>query len=185
MINLPFEKQRQAVLKAMNVLDQPTEERFERLTRLSQRLFHMPIAMISLVDSNRLWLVAQTGLPSRELPRRGSFCTQAIHLDEPLIVEDAFLDDRFKESDLVLGEPHIRFYAGMPLMGFDGTRIGAFCIIDHQPHQIAPEEIEMLQDMAAIAQDELNMYLMFEVQRALADENAALYEQLHANHEHF
>ncbi|MCU0498975.1 MAG: GAF domain-containing protein [Anaerolineae bacterium] len=185
MFNHQTEQQRLAILKALSILDQPTEERFERITRLAQRMFQMPITMLSLVDRDRLWLVAQEGLPSRELPRRGSFCTHAIQMETPLIVDDAFLDDRFKQSALVLGAPYIRFYAGVPLHGIDGTRIGALCIIDHQPRHLEPDELRMLNDLAAIAQDELNMFLMFEMQRALADENASLYEQLYANRERF
>jgi len=109
------ESSRIATLRLLNILDTEPEERFDRLTRLAKRLFSVPIATVTLVDSNRQWFKSSVGLAVCETSRDISFCGHAILGDDILLVPDARDDKRFFDNPLVLGDPNIRFYAGCPL----------------------------------------------------------------------
>jgi len=109
------ESSRLDTLHALNILDTSHEERFDRLTRLAKRVLGVPIALVSLVDTNRQWFKSKQGLEATETPRDISFCGHAILGDEILVIEDATRDERFHDNPLVTGEPGIRFYAGYPL----------------------------------------------------------------------
>ncbi|MEO6697747.1 MAG: ATP-binding protein, partial [Gammaproteobacteria bacterium] len=152
----PDEQRRLATLRSLHILDTPPEERFDRITRTAQRLFNVPIALVSLIDSNRQWFKSCQGLSVSETPRGISFCGHAILADTPLIIPDALLDPRFSDNPLVTGEPRIRFYAGQPLVAADGSRLGTLCIIDQRPRHLGEQEIAALRDIAAWAADELN-----------------------------
>jgi signal transduction histidine kinase len=165
----PDEADRLAALRSLFILDTPPEERFDRLTRLAKRLFNVPIALISLVDANRQWFKSRQGLSVSETPRHISFCGHAILQDEPLVIEDALLDPRFADNPLVTGKPHVRFYAGQPLLGPGNHKLGTLCIIDRQPRQMSPADLAALRDLAALAQEELNateLNQAYAVQRA-------------------
>ncbi len=149
------ESQRLATLHSLNVLDSEAEERFDRVTRLAKRLFNVPIALVSLVDENRQWFKSCFGLDVRQTPRDISFCGHAILSNEPFVVEDASEDERFSDNPLVMGEPYIRFYAGVPLVYEDGSKLGTFCIIDREPHHLSDEEMVDLLDLAKMAEREL------------------------------
>jgi GAF domain-containing protein len=127
------EVQRIAALQRLNVLDTAREERFDRITRLAAALFEVPIALISLVDTDRQWFKSAYGLNVRETPRDESFCAHAVLSRAPLVVPDALLDDHFAENPLVVDMPRIRFYAGHPLFVGDGSCIGTLCLIDTPP----------------------------------------------------
>ena len=150
------ERQRLRSLKASGLLDVAPTERFDRLTRLAKRVFDVPVALISLVDTRRLWLTSCDGIypDSQEAPRDTSFCAHTILTPDPLIVADTCRDSRFNQNPLVLGAPHIRFYAGCPVRMPDGMNIGAFCLVDHQPRHFPSGEIAILKDFAAIVEDE-------------------------------
>ncbi|MET3809920.1 GAF domain-containing SpoIIE family protein phosphatase [Arthrobacter sp. UYEF3] len=139
------------------LLDTPSEERFDRITRLAQRLFGVSAASISLVGENRQYLKSFVGPLSRESERHGTFCTETIKSSGSLIVENALTDDRFKQSPLVTGNPHIKFYAGHPLTGPGGTHVGTFCIIDQVPRSFSAEQQEILEDLTKIIQREMNL----------------------------
>ncbi len=109
------EQARIKALRSLNVLDTPSEERFDRLTRLAKRMFDVPIALVSLVDENRQWFKSCIGLDVSETPRDISFCGHAILGSEVFIIPDTKKDERFTDNPLVLNDPHIRFYAGCPL----------------------------------------------------------------------
>ena len=119
-IKPPDELDRVAELHNLHLLDTPPEERFDRLTRIAQRLFGVPIALVSLIDHDRQWFKSSQGLDARQTPRNISFCGHAILADGPLVVHDALLDPRFADNPLVTGPLAIRFYAGMPLLGPQG-----------------------------------------------------------------
>ncbi len=142
-------------LRALNILDTAPEERFDRLTRLARRLFGVPIALVSLVDSNRQWFKSCTGLDASETPRDISFCGHAIHGDDIFLISDASMDERFKDNPLVTGEPHIRFYAGCPLSVANGSKLGTLCVIDRDPREFSEEDLELLHDLARMAEQEL------------------------------
>lgn len=142
-------------LRSLDVLDTPSEERFDRLTRLAKRMFDVPIALVSLVDENRQWFKSCTGLNVSETPRDISFCGHAILENEIFIIPDTIKDERFSDNPLVLNEPYIRFYAGCPLRYLDGSTLGTLCIIDTQPRVLDEEDIDALKDLAELAEHEL------------------------------
>lgn len=149
------ESRRLQALREMDILDTPPEERFDRLTRLAQHLFEVPIALISLVDADRQWFKSRQGLSATETPRSISFCGHAILNDVILYVPDTLEDARFSHNPLVTDEPCIRFYAGAPLHVADGSRIGTLCIIDTQARQLSAETLQALRDLADCAEAEL------------------------------
>ena len=149
------EQARLNTLRSLNVLDTPSEERFDRLTRLAKRMFNVPIALVSLVDENRQWFKSCVGLDVSETPRDISFCGHAILGAELFIIVDAKKDERFSDNPLVLNEPYIRFYAGCPLRHMDGSMLGTLCIIDTKPRILNKEDLEALKDLAELAEHEL------------------------------
>lgn len=102
-------------LHDLNILDTPPEERFDRITKIAQIMFDVPIALVSLVDSNRQWFKSCAGLSVTETPRSVSFCSHAILNEDVMTVSDATQDERFANNPLVTGSPNIRFYAGKPI----------------------------------------------------------------------
>lgn len=165
------EKKRLAALVKLNVLDTPLEERFERITRMVCRVLDVPIAAVSLIDSDRQWFKSIKGCFVTETTRDTAFCSHAILNDDPFIVPDASKDVRFADNPLVTGEPFIRFYAGIPVSIERGLRLGTLCAIDRQPRQISAEEILILRDFARMAESEL-------ATTALSQEQAALIARL-------
>lgn len=151
----PDESQRVATLRALNVLDTSPEERFDRLTRLAKRLFGVPIALVSLVDSDRQWFKSCVGLDVTETPRNISFCGHAILHDDILTVPDTLSDPRFCDNPLVTGDPGIRFYAGCPLQVANGSRLGTLCLIDREPRSFDEDDRKLLHDLAQMAEQEL------------------------------
>ena len=151
----PDEEARLKALRSLNVLDTPSEDRFDRLTRLAKRMFDVPIALVSLVDENRQWFKSCIGLNVSETPRDISFCGHAILGNEIFIIPDATEDERFSDNPLVLNEPYIRFYAGCPLRYLDGSMLGTLCIIDTQPRVLNREDLDALKDLAELAEHEL------------------------------
>jgi diguanylate cyclase (GGDEF)-like protein len=147
--------QRVAALTAANLLETPSEEAFDRVTRLAQAIFKVPIALVSLVDAKRQWFKSRQGLEATETPREISFCGHAILGDDILIVEDASRDERFHDNPLVAGDPHIRFYAGCPVRAPNGHRIGTLCIIGREARQLRASEAAQLRDLAGIVEQEM------------------------------
>jgi PAS domain S-box-containing protein len=143
-------------LKRLGLLDSETEERFDRLCRLASAHFKVPISTITLLDEGRQWFKAAIGLTCSETGREVSFCGYTILTDQPLIIADARQDIRFYDNPLVLGDPHLRFYAGIPLKTEDGYRVGTFCIMDSQPRILTEDELGRFRDLAAIVEDEMN-----------------------------
>jgi diguanylate cyclase (GGDEF)-like protein len=142
-------------LRSLHILDTPPEERFDRLTRLARRLFGVPIAAVTLVDSKRQWFKSHPGLDASETPRDISFCGHAILDNELFLVNDALLDERFADNPLVTGDPNIRFYAGYPLTVDNGSRLGTLCLIDVKPRALDDEERVLLRDLARMAEQEI------------------------------
>lgn len=149
------EAARIAMLRSLQILDTAPDERFDRLTRLARHLFDVPIAVVSLVDSDRQWFKSCSGLPVKQTPRDVSFCGHAIHGGEVFVVEDALEDPRFFDNPLVTGEPRVRFYAGFPLTLDGNLRIGSFCIVDTKPRKLDEVQLAMLRDLGRIAEREL------------------------------
>lgn len=156
------------------ILDTPPEERFDRLTRLTRRTFNVPVALISLVDSDRQWFKSRQGLAVVETARDISFCGHAILSDGAFVVPDASEDDRFRDNPMVTGDPHIRFYAGMPLKTADGSRIGTLCVVDHRPRRFTPDEVQSLRDLATLVEEELQISRLRESAALLVDREEEL-----------
>jgi diguanylate cyclase (GGDEF)-like protein len=149
------EETRLKTLKSLDVLDTEPEERFDRLTRMSKRLFGVPIALVSLVDENRQWFKSCVGLDVSETPRDISFCGHAILGSDIFVIPDAAKDERFADNPLVVNEPKIRFYAGCPLRSRNGSKLGTLCIIDREPRNLTAEDLETLRDLASMVEREL------------------------------
>src|SRR5690349_19402992 len=145
MIAAPFpddDASRLAELHALGLLDTPPEERFDRITRLLSLALKMPMAFISLVDSDRQWFKSACGLGTPETPRSISFCGHAILSDEAMVIPDAGEDQRFRDNPLVTDEPYIRFNAGQPLHGPGGHKVGTLCIADRRPRALHGDDLE-------------------------------------------
>jgi diguanylate cyclase (GGDEF)-like protein len=151
------EEQRLQALYRYDILDTPTEESFDRITRLAKLLLQMPMATVSLVDRDRQWFKSRQGVGAEETPRNISFCTHTIRKDETFVVQDALADRRFCDSPLVTGEPHIRAYVGVPLRTPSGHNIGALCVMDVKPREVSKEQLNVLQDLGRLVVDELEL----------------------------
>ncbi len=172
----PDEAQRLAVLRSYDILDTEPQEAFDRLARLAAKVVGTPIALISLVDSDRQWFKARVGLTLGQTPRCEAFCAHAINQDEPLVIPDAAIDPRFSDNPLVVGPPHVRFYAGAQLTSPSGHQLGTLCAIDVRPRHISEDQLRHLSDLAAavVTTMELQRTLRTLEQRALTDDLTGL-----------
>lgn len=152
----PNEAARLAALRALKILDTPPEKRFDRITAFARDLFQVPIALVSLVDQDRQWFKSRAGLDAPETPRSVSFCGHAILSADLFVVEDATVDERFRDNPLVTGPPFVRFYAGVPLNA-GGFRLGTLCLIDHQPRRFTDRDRGVLTGLAGWVERELTI----------------------------
>ena len=167
------ETERLAAVRELMLLDTPREERFDRVSRLLMRLFGVPVAFVALIDANRQWFKSCFGLSVAETPREVSFCGHTILGDGTLIVPDALQDPRFFDNPLVVGPPHIRFYAGHPLRGPRDHKVGTLCLVDFAPHHFGEPDRALLQDLAAVVERELNLAETLKLQEDLLAARAA------------
>nr|WP_299243831.1 PAS domain S-box protein [uncultured Halomonas sp.] len=144
------ESERLATLHEYGILDTEADESFDTITRLAALICETPVALISLVDEKRQWFKSQVGLEAPEVPRDQSFCTHTIERDNLMEVVDAARDPRFMGNPLVVGEPHIRFYAGVPLTVANGCRLGTLCVIDHTPRRLDDRQRHALEELACL-----------------------------------
>ncbi len=142
------EAERLDALRSYAVLDTHVEQAYDDLTALAAQVLSMPIALVSLVDSDRQWFKSFHGVSVRETPRSMAFCDHTIRAHEVMVVADATSDPRFADNPLVTGEPHIRFYAGAPLVNPDGFVLGTLCVMDQQPRTLDAQQLATL-DMLA------------------------------------
>jgi phosphoribosyl 1,2-cyclic phosphodiesterase/CheY-like chemotaxis protein len=149
------EQERLAAVHRLGLLDTPAEERFDRHARIAAAALDAPIALVTLIDSDRQWYKSHFGFNFSETSRDVGFCSHAILEDQPLVVDDALQDDRFADNPVVVGDPHVRFYAGVPLHAGDGARVGAFCIVDQRPRHLSTAQLRMLKDIARLVEEEL------------------------------
>jgi len=151
------ESARLDALKRYGLLDTPSDEVIDGITQVAADLCETPIALISLIDPDRQWFKSRTGLPAQETSRDIAFCTHAIQNPDALMeIEDASLDDRFSDNPLVTGEPHIRFYAGKPLVTPDGFALGTLCVIDTKPRKLTRTQRNGLTRLAKVVTDLFN-----------------------------
>ncbi|MFO5474847.1 MAG: PAS domain S-box protein, partial [Dolichospermum sp.] len=126
------------------ILDTQSEQEFDDITRLASFICGTPMAVMTLVDTDRQWFKSKIGLEASETPRSIGFCNHAIQQPDPMIIPDATLDPRFVNNPLVTSNPNIRFYAGIPLINNEGYGLGALCVLDDIPRQLASQQIEAL-----------------------------------------
>jgi GAF domain-containing protein len=149
------EPDRLAALRELLILDTPPEERLDKIVQFASVEFNVPIALISLIDSNRQWFKARVGLDACETPREISFCGHAILQPDILLIPDALADPRFADNPLVTGDPMIRFYAGAPVVLPSGFAIGTLCLIDTQPRTLDQVELTILSSLRDLLVEEL------------------------------
>jgi AcrR family transcriptional regulator len=146
------EARRLATLHSLRVLDSEPNAAIDAIAESAAALCDVPIALVTLVDQNRQWFKANSGLPgTSETARSIAFCDHAIRDEDVLIVNDALLDERFRDNPLVTHEPRLRFYAGAPLVAENGDRLGALCVLDRQPRTLDSNQIAALSALAATA----------------------------------
>ena len=154
---LPGEGARLAALHRYQVLDTPPEKALDDLTSLAAQICDVPIALISLVDKERQWFKSKVGISLTETKRNLSFCSHALKDRRVLEIADATRDERFADNPLVTGQPHIRFYAGSPLITPDDQALGTLCVIDRVPRQLTKNQEQALQVLARQAMTHLEL----------------------------
>lgn len=154
------EARRLRAVARCGLLDTAQDPVFDRITWLACQLTGAPSSTIALLTSQRQWFKSRQGIASEETPRAWAICNHAIIGNEVMLVEDAQRDERFRRNPLVVGEPHIRFYAGYPLRSPDGQVLGTLCVIGDQPRGLSIVESEGLRALAAIAEDEIRLHMI-------------------------
>ncbi|MEA1835243.1 diguanylate cyclase [Methylobacterium durans] len=173
----PNEVERLRALNDLDVSGSAPEPHFDAICRTAQALFHAPIALVSLVGESKQWFKGRCGLELSGTSREVSFCTYTILSDAVLVIEDATREARFATNPLVTDEPHIRFYAGAPLILRPGVHLGSLCVIDRVPRSFSPEQRRQLQDLAQVVVAQLRTSRTEQDAR----ESAAIYRLLADN----
>jgi two-component sensor histidine kinase len=152
------ERLRLDTLREYRIMDTPPEQAFDRVTKMVADLYGVPIALVSLVDDGRQWFKSAHGLDAAETPRDISFCQYVVAAGKPVVMTDVTGDPRFRDNPLVIGELHIRFYAGVPLRAYNGAILGTLCLIDREERApLTPTELERLEDFAGIIMAEADL----------------------------
>ena len=153
------ETARMEAVRRYDVLDTPPDGAFDRITAIAARIFDVPIAIISIVDHDRIWFKSYHGVPVQQIDREPGLCASAILRNEPHILEDASKDVRSLANPLVAGDFGLRFYAGVPLHTHDGHNLGTLCVIDKEVRPITESQIADLRDLASLVMDQMELRL--------------------------
>jgi len=175
----PDEQHRLAALRRYQILDTPPDGAFDRVAALAAELFSTPIAIISLVDHDRIWFKSHHGLEVRQIGRDSGLCASAIMQTEAWLVNDASRDPRTLANPLVAGDFGLRFYLGLPLRTHDGFSLGTLCVIDREPRAVSERQIAQLGHLAAVVMDQMELRLsarraVSSLSHAVAEKDAAL-----------
>lgn len=173
-----LEAARLQTLHKYRILDTKPEQAFDDLTLLASQIFKVPIALISLIDEDRQWFKSRVGLSVTETHRSIAFCAHAIQQPGLFIVRDARRDSRFSENPFVLDDPHVRFYAGAPLITPEGHALGTICVIDQVPRDLNADEARALEALRRQTEAQLELRRnLSELEGALAERDRAESEQ--------
>jgi len=151
----PQELARQAALHQLQLTGDEFEEAFDRLTRMIRYVLGVETALFSVVDNDRQFFKSMQGLDVRETPRDLAFCAHTILGDELMVVNDASKDRRFQNNPLVTGNPHIRFYAAIPIRAPNRLPVGTLCAIDPKPRELLPEQASLMEDLRDMLEETL------------------------------
>ncbi len=171
-----LESERLDSLRSLDLLDTPPEERFDRVTRLAASFFQVPMAYVALIDGDRQWFKSSQGVCMEQTSRSTSFCQYTIQRDGPLIIPDTHLHPIGRNHPMVVGDPFVRFYAGVPLSGPRGKKIGSFCLVDTKPREFDREQLDRLVALAAIIEREISLGRVIESQNELLETRQQLVE---------
>lgn len=149
------EAARLLALDASGLVDTPAEPAFDRLTWLASQVTEAPMALISLLTAERQWFKSRLGVDANETPRAWAFCSHVVLQEGLFMVEDALTDPRFRDNPLVTGAPHIRFYAGFPLLGPGDQPMGTLCVLDTEPRKLRAREVRALRELTDLASEEI------------------------------
>ncbi len=177
-MDLLQEQKRINAVNSLEILDTPNESDFDDLVNLASMIFEVPISTVTIVDSHRQWFKASVGLPVKETSREVSFCTHTIEQHDYLVVNDTAKDPRFANNPLVIDEPHLAFYAGIPLRTSDDLAVGTFCIMDRIPRELSTQQIEILRILANQTMQLLELRFERNKYRDLVLEKDSLNKQL-------
>jgi PAS domain S-box-containing protein len=169
------EAERLATLRGLGILDTPAELAYDDLSALAASICQTPIALISFVEEDRQWFKSRVGWTAGEMPREMAFCARTILQPDLLVVPDARADERFANNPLVTSPPHIRFYAGAPLVTAEGHALGALCVIDHKPRELTAEQTRALRALSHQVVAQLRL------RKQLAEQNQINAELARAN----
>lgn len=168
------EAQRLAALRRYRILDTDPEQAFDDLALLASQICGTPMALITLVDADRQWFKARVGVSLIETSRSISFCSRAIRRKGLFVVPDVLEDGEFRDNPMVTGDPHIRFYAGAPLVTHDGHALGTLCIVDRVPRTLTTQQTEALQALKRQAEAQIELRgSLIELKKALAARDRA------------
>ena len=142
------EEERLRALAEYRILGTQPEQCYDDITKIASLTCGTPISLMSLVDTDKQWFKSMFGFETKETSRDVSFCAHAIASTEPLIIEDALLDERFKSNPLVVEEPKIRLYAGFPLQTPNDQRIGTLCVIDRKPGHLSDQQHQIMEALS-------------------------------------
>lgn len=153
------EEGRLQVLRKYEILDTPPDARFDKITKLAAHLLRTPIAIVSLVDKDRIWFKSKFGIDVHEIPRESGFCSSAILSDSIYVVEDAKNDPRTMANSLVVGEKAFKFYGAVPLKTNEGFNLGTLCVIDYKPRSLTETEKEVLIGLGELVMNQIELQL--------------------------
>ena len=172
------EPARLAAIRRYDILDTPPDGAFDRITALAARVLNAPIAIVSIVDHDRIWFKSHHGVEVEQIGRDPGLCASAILQDGPWIINDAPRDPRALANPLVAGDFGLKFYAGVPLRTRDGHNLGTLCILDFEPRELSADATATLEDLAKMVVDELELRLASRLAIAEAREREYLKDAL-------
>jgi len=171
------EHARLEAVRQLEILDTESEAAFDQLTVLAAQVCEAPYAALTLIDSHRQWFKSKVGFEQTGMPRDMAFCAHTILQEDPLIVPDATLDERFADNPAVLARRGVRFYAGVPLRNTHGHALGSICVLDHAPRELNPSQVSALETLARHASAQLEERRI--VRLLLSNENVRAPDVLH------